>query len=290
MPPGESKMWTPEQSPYPGIQGLRSSGFSPLITPCSLCPATESPECPLCLIAPPRPPVPGRPLFNLEDSPWNCCLVRAAPLGPSGENQNLSLLPSLGLPEPSVIPLFIACSSQVPLDTLLGGREGPQAGRTGSVTCLGNSWDFPGQLLWLITPSFLCVPGQRSPPTCGSPPCISPWLGHVSWSPGCAHFHRNPEPSPGSAPASRVTVSMPGRGPRTLRPALGEAPARKRLAGWRAGAGCPSGEPRRLSSLHPASLLLPWQVQTTLQRAGKREKDPHSGSLSLPSLPPPSSS
>lgn len=91
------------------------------------------------------------------------------------------------------------------------------------------------------------------------------------------------------------TVSVLGRGSNGLRPTLGEGPAGKNLTGQRAGAGCPSGEARRLSSptRHSASFLLPWPVQTTHcrwappppQRAGQGEKGPvapHLMSLSPP--------
>lgn len=122
------------------------------------------PDRTLCLKAPfhsssvRRSPVRPRRLA-LEILPCQC-----VSLGPSGENQNPSLLPSLGLPELSIIPLFIAYSSQVPLDTLLGGREGPQAGNAGSVTCLGKGWDFPGRLLWPVIPSFIISsPELRAP-------------------------------------------------------------------------------------------------------------------------------
>lgn len=67
------------------------------------------------------------------------------------------LLPSLGLQEPSVIPLFIACSSQVPLDTLPREREGPQAGRAGSVTCLRKGSEFSGWRHWPDVPTLICL-------------------------------------------------------------------------------------------------------------------------------------
>lgn len=73
VPPSESTMWTPEQSPYPGIQGLRSSGFSSLIAPCSLCPATESLACSISYITRVSP---------LPDHPSQTSSARETPVQP----------------------------------------------------------------------------------------------------------------------------------------------------------------------------------------------------------------
>lgn len=154
-----SRVLPPEsqsRTPFPGVQGLCPLGFPPVRTPCSLCPATEPPACSISCFPvaapaarpPPRIPLPtgqggGTPVQprRVTMEMWPCPCRLPGPL--QGESESLSL-PSLGLPEPSVIPLFIACLSQVPLDTLLGGRDGPQAGRAGSLNCLGKGWDFPG--------------------------------------------------------------------------------------------------------------------------------------------------
>lgn len=181
--PTESQSRTPERSPFPGVQGLCPLGFPPVRTPRSLCPATEPPPVPFLASPLPRlpecplpgflcPRVRGRgPLVNRNDSPWKCGLVNAVSPGPSGENQNPFLLPSLGLPEPSVIPLFIACLSQVPLATLLGGRDGPQAGRAGSLNGLGRAGIFQGECSGPCPPHS--EPPRRQPP---STRCTSPWL------------------------------------------------------------------------------------------------------------------
>lgn len=120
---------------------------SPTTTAGSLCPTTPSylpapflasPDCALCLNAPFWTSSARALLFNLRKLlPYQGSLT--GPL--SGEPESLS--PTL--PRASGAfrhPSIYSPSSQVPLDTLLGGREGPQAGRAGSVTCLGEGLGF----------------------------------------------------------------------------------------------------------------------------------------------------
>lgn len=123
-----------------------------------------SPDRTLCLKAPfhsssvRRSPVRPRRLA-LEILPCQCSLT--GPLW--GESESLSpALPgaSGAFHHPSIYSLF---KSGAP-GQLLGGREGPQAGNAGSVTCLGKGWDFPGRLLWPVIPSFIIsIPDLRAP-------------------------------------------------------------------------------------------------------------------------------
>lgn len=189
----ESKTWLRKHGPYPGIQGSWMLGFITCYNPLQPSPSGfEPPICSikpdyfLCLNASSARGSPFQPQrLTMETLSCQCSLPRLL----WGESEPF-LLPSLGLQEPSVIPLFIACSSQVPLDTLPGEREGPQAGRAGSVTCLRKGSEFSGWHHWPDIPAPICLledggDGARTPGAAPSPctqmvsclPCFAECLG-----------------------------------------------------------------------------------------------------------------
>ena len=172
----ESKTWLPKHGPYCGIQGPWMLGFITCYNPLQPSPSgfepptSIKPDYSLCLNASSARGSPIQPQrLTMETLSWQCSLPRLH----WGESEPF-LLPSLGLQEPSVIPLYIACSSQVPLDTLPGEREGPQAGRAGSVTCLRKGSEFSGWHHGPDIPTPICLledggDGARTPGAAPSP-------------------------------------------------------------------------------------------------------------------------
>jgi hypothetical protein len=123
-----------------------------------------------------------------------------------GESDSLSPA-SPGLPEPSVIPLFIV-QVRCPWTCCWEGRA--SAGRAGSETCVGKGWDFPGQLLPPHVHLTTSERGTHQGSPCHLHPggCLSPSFAVCPGMEMCAFHPSNVEPHPKSDPAPWLCIGV----------------------------------------------------------------------------------
>lgn len=176
-------------------------GFEPPI--CSI-----KPDYFLCLNASCQGVPFSTPKTHMETLSCQCSLPRLL----WGESEPLS--PALlGLQEPSVIPLFIACSQvRCPWTHCLERGRGPRLGRAGLCDPLRKGSEFSGWHHWPDIPAPICLledggDGARhlsSPITVHADGLLSPCFGPVPWGPSCA-----PSIPGGRSPALGQTLLPP---------------------------------------------------------------------------------